>query len=47
MNDRETFYRVQLGDYNGYRQVGTRCLPSIYREYAAAIAQGIADYYRK
>lgn len=47
MNDHEVFQRVQLGDYNGRRQVGTKCLPSLYREYAGAVAQGIANYYGK
>ena len=47
MNDREVFERVQLGDYKGRCQVGNKCLPSIYREYADAVAKGIADYFGK
>ena len=47
MNDREVFERVQLGDYKGRRQVGSKCLPSLYREYADAVAKGIADYFGK
>jgi N-acetylmuramoyl-L-alanine amidase len=47
MNDREVFERVQLGDYKGRRQVGNKCLPSLYREYADAVAKGIADYFGK
>ncbi|MBX9578052.1 MAG: N-acetylmuramoyl-L-alanine amidase [Chthoniobacterales bacterium] len=45
MNDREVFERVQLGDYKGRCQVGNKCLPSIYREYADAVAKGITEYY--
>ena len=45
MNSAPVFNRVQLGDYNGRRRVGGVLLPSIYREYADAVAQGLADYY--
>ena len=45
MNSRAVFKRVQLGDYPGFRNVGGARLPSIYREYADAVAQGLADYY--
>ena len=45
MNSRPVFNRVQLGDYQGRRNVGGAQLPSIYREYADAVAQGLADYY--
>jgi hypothetical protein len=34
-----------LGDYPGLRNVGGVRLPSIYREYADAVARGLADYY--
>jgi N-acetylmuramoyl-L-alanine amidase len=47
MSDREVFKRVQLGDYKGKLQVGNKCLPSIYREYAKAVAKGVADYFGK
>lgn len=47
MNDREVFHRVQLGDYKGKREVGNKCLPSLYREYADAVAKGVVDYYGK
>ncbi|MBM3857810.1 MAG: hypothetical protein FJ390_07630 [Verrucomicrobia bacterium] len=46
MNDREIFQRVQLGDYKGKLQVGNKCLPSLYREYANAVAKGITNYYQ-
>ncbi len=45
MNSRPVFNRVQLGDYPGLRNVGGVRLPSIYREYADAVARGLADYY--
>ena len=45
MNSRAVFNRIQLGDYTGRRNVGGVSLPSIYREYADAVAQGLADYY--
>ena len=45
MNSRPVFNRIQLGDYSGRRNVGGIALPSIYREYADAVAQWLADYY--
>ncbi len=45
MNSRPVFNRIQMGDYQGRRNVGGTPLPSIYREYADAVAQGLADYY--
>ena len=45
MNSRPVFNRIQLGDYQGRRNVEGVLLPSIYREYADAVAQGLADYY--
>ena len=45
MNSRQAFNRIQLGDYQGLRNVGGTQRPSIYREYADGVAQGLADYY--
>jgi N-acetylmuramoyl-L-alanine amidase len=45
MNSRPVFTRIQLGDYQGRRNVGGREVPSIYREYADAVARGLAEYY--
>jgi N-acetylmuramoyl-L-alanine amidase len=45
MNSRQVFNRIQLGDYRGLRRVNGVSIPSIYREYADAVAQGLADYY--
>ena len=45
MNSRPVFNRIQLGDYMGRRNIAGVSQPSIYREYADAVAQGLADYY--
>jgi hypothetical protein len=45
MNSRDVFERIQMGDYEGLRTIGGIRRPSIYREYAEAVAQGLADYY--
>jgi len=45
MNSAPVFKRVQLGDYMGRRTIGGVFVSSIYREYADAVAQGLADYY--
>ena len=45
MNSLTVFQRVQMGDYSGTKNVGGIRVPSIYREYADAVAQGLADYY--
>ena len=45
MNSRQAFSRIQAGDYEGRRPVCGLQLPSIYREYADAVAHGLADYY--
>ena len=45
MNNASVFARIQAGDYEGRRRFGKSLLPSIYREYADAIAAGLASYY--
>jgi N-acetylmuramoyl-L-alanine amidase len=45
MNSHAVFDRIQAGDYDGRRLVDGRLQPSIYREYADAVARGLADYY--
>jgi N-acetylmuramoyl-L-alanine amidase len=45
MNSTPVFNRIQLGDYRGLRMVDGMSRKSIYREYADAVAQGLADYY--
>lgn len=45
MNCREVHARVQAGDYPGSRKVAGAMRPSIFREYADAVAEGLATYY--
>ena len=47
MNNKLVFDRVQLGDYEGEREVGGVMRKSIYREYADAVADGLCAYYEK
>ena len=47
MNSAEVFARVQAGDYEGEREVAGRLRPSIVREYAAAVAAGLAGHFAK
>jgi len=46
MNSDEVFWRVQEGDYEGIRFVNGTDRPSIYREYANGVVEGLVDYYR-
>jgi N-acetylmuramoyl-L-alanine amidase len=41
MNSRETWERVQAGDYEGKRLVAGSMRPSLVREYADAVAEGV------
>jgi N-acetylmuramoyl-L-alanine amidase len=45
MNSRSVYARLQAGDYEGRKRVAGASRPSIYREYANAIASGLVDYY--
>jgi hypothetical protein len=45
MNSQKVFDRVQLGDYEGEREVGGIMRKSIYREYADAVAEGLRAYF--
>lgn len=47
MNSRRDHARIQAGDYEGLRQVDGQPQPSIFQEYAEAVAQGLASHYRK
>ena len=47
MNSDEVFWRVQEGDYQGLRNVNGTDRPSIFREYAAGIVDGLVEYYRE
>ncbi len=46
MNSDEVFWRVEAGDYEGIRNVNGTDRPSIFREYADGVADGLVDYYR-
>lgn len=46
MNSEEIWSRVQAGDYEGERLVTGAMRKSLVREYADAVAAGLADYYR-
>ncbi len=41
MNNREVWERIQAGDYEGVREVAGSVRPSIFREYADAVAEGM------
>lgn len=45
MNSVEDYARIQAGDYEGLREVRGKERPSIFREYADAVADGLARYY--
>jgi hypothetical protein len=45
MNSNEAFARIQAGDYDGTRPINGVERPSIYREYADGVVDGLVDYY--
>ncbi len=45
MNNQEVWERVQAGDYEGEKRVAGVLRPSIYREYADAVAAGLRSYF--
>lgn len=45
MNNELTARRMSLGDYDGKKVFSGRRYPSIYRQYADAVAAGVAKYY--
>lgn len=47
MNCREVYERVAAGDYEGEKLVAGQTRPSIYREYARGVAQGLRAHYAK
>jgi N-acetylmuramoyl-L-alanine amidase len=46
MNSQSDYARIQAGDYEGQREVAGKMQPSIFREYANAVTEGLAKYYR-
>jgi hypothetical protein len=47
MNNRLVYQRLQLGDYEGEREIEGKRYQSIFREYADAIAEGLAKCLKK
>ena len=47
MNNQLVFDRVQASDYEGQREIDGAMRKSIYREYADAVADGLAAYFRE
>jgi hypothetical protein len=45
MNSNEAFARIQAGDYEGTRLINGIERPSIYREYAEGVVDGLVEYY--
>lgn len=46
MNSRDVFARIQAGDYEGTRNINGQERPSIFREYADSVVDGLLDYYK-
>jgi hypothetical protein len=46
MNSNEVFARIQAGDYDRTRTINGVERPSIYREYADGVVEGIVEYYK-
>jgi N-acetylmuramoyl-L-alanine amidase len=46
MNNSEVFARIQAGDYEGTCPINGVERPSIYREYADSLVNGLVEYYR-
>lgn len=46
MNSNEAFARIQAGDYEGTRLINGVERPSIYREYAEGVVDGLVEYYK-
>ena len=47
MNNQSVIDRIHLGDYGGEREIGGLMRRSIFREYADAVAEGLAAHYAK
>jgi len=45
MNNRIVYQRIQLGDYDGTKEIEGRPYPSIFREYADAVAAGLISVF--
>jgi N-acetylmuramoyl-L-alanine amidase len=47
MNSTIDYARIQAGDYEDLREINGQQLPSIFREYADALAKGLAKHYQR
>jgi hypothetical protein len=47
MNSKDSFARIQAGDYEGTRNINGTERKSIFREYADSVADGLVEYYSK
>jgi len=47
MNSTIDYPRIQAGDYEGTREINGQLRPSIFREYADALTQGLANHYQQ
>lgn len=47
MNSKHDYARIQAGDYEGLRDIGGKKQPSIFREYADALTDGLKKHYTK
>ncbi len=47
MNSKQDYARIQAGDYPGLREINGQLVPSIYREYVDALADGLSQHYRQ
>lgn len=45
MNSTIDHARIQAGDYDGFREIGGKMRPAIFREYADGLAAGLAKHY--
>ena len=45
MNARDAYYRIIAGDYLGVRTIQGESVPSIYRQYATSVENGILEYF--
>lgn len=47
MNSSIDYARIQAGNYEGLKKINDQELPSIFQEYATALAQCLANHYKK
>jgi hypothetical protein len=45
MNSKIDHPRIVAGDYEGLREIGGKMVPSIFREYADAVVEGLREHY--